>query len=260
METSIDRINQRAYNSGTALRFYDRPAGLFEAEQVILHRLLPEIRGKTLLDIGVGAGRTTPFLLDISSDYIGIDYSPVLVRRAKEKFGLQTIFECDVRDLSRFRNDTLDFALFSYNGLDTIPHDGRLKELHEIRRVLKPNALFVFSAHNRNSKDLNQPFWNALRTQRWTLTLFKRVIWALLLQPRHHRMRHLEIHEKDYAVLNDNGLRYRCLIYFISVSAQITQLRACGFDNIEAFDMRGRSVDDDYEALWVYYVARASKS
>lgn len=253
----MDHINRKAYSSPAAAKFYDRMPTLFDAEQIILKELAQAIRNKKLLDIGIGGGRTTPFLLEISADYTGIDYSPMLVERAKRRFGIETFYECDVREMRGFANSTFDFALFSFNGLDSISHEDRQRALREIYRVLKPDGSFVFSAHNREWKNVGKPLW-AQEDAHWTLRFVKSCIWAFLFQPRHWWLRRFELHEKHYAIINDGGLRYSVLNYYIDLSSQIAQLRECGFNNARAYDMHGRMVTYDRDSPWLYYVARKS--
>src|ERR1700687_1673139 len=56
----MDTLNHTAYEGRFALKTYSDPRGLMPAESAILESLRPRIVGKTLLDIGVGGGRTTP--------------------------------------------------------------------------------------------------------------------------------------------------------------------------------------------------------
>uniref|UniRef100_UPI00146F81A2 class I SAM-dependent methyltransferase n=1 Tax=Kuenenia stuttgartiensis TaxID=174633 RepID=UPI00146F81A2 len=68
----------------------------------------------------------------------------------KEKFANTTFLHHDVRNMKIFEDDTFDFVLFSYNGLDSMGNNNRLKTLKEIHRILKKDGVFVFSSHNRN--------------------------------------------------------------------------------------------------------------
>ncbi len=257
-ESAIDTNNRRAYSSRTALKFYGHQSALFPAERAILEKLRPQIAGKRLLDIGIGAGRTTPYLLEISHTYVGIDYSPRLIECARTKFGIDTLYQCDARDMQLLADGSFDFALFSFNGLDCLSHEGRLKALREIRRVLRTGGLLVFSSHNREWRYTGKPPWSMMRAEQWTRASLKAFIWACALQLRHRRMRRLEVNETEYAILNDIGLRYRCLIYFISIRAQIEQLRQLGFGPVDSYDMEGRRVESDDESPWIYYVTRKS--
>lgn len=256
---AIDLVNRRAYSSRTATKFYDRAPTLFEAERVVFEELAPHITNRKLLDIGIGGGRTTPFLLKISSDYTGIDYSPVLIERARCKFQLEALYVCDVRDMSRFADSTFDFTLFSFNGLDSVSHGDRLKALLEIHRVLKPNGFFAFSTHNREWKNAGKPLWG-WKNRHWTLRFIKGCILALLYQPRHWWRRRFETIEKEYAIINDGGLRYSVLNYYISALCQVAQLHDIGFSDARVYDMEGRIVTNDTQSPWLYYVARKAQT
>jgi SAM-dependent methyltransferase len=56
--------------------------------------------------------------------------------------------EGSAADLSAWATGTMDFVLFSFNGLDCLPVEDRPGCLHEIFRVLRPGGVILFSAHN----------------------------------------------------------------------------------------------------------------
>lgn len=101
-----------------------------------------------MLDIGVGAGRTTHYFAHLTKEYVGIDYSENMIKVCREKFQnypKKISFEvCDARSLKFFEDSYLDFVLFSYNGLDYMNHEDRLRVLREIRRATKEGGTFVF--------------------------------------------------------------------------------------------------------------------
>lgn len=82
----IDRVNKERYERKDILKHYEGEDYLCEPERALFVKLLPSIKDKKLLDIGVGAGRTTRFLLEISRDYTGINYSLGFVELAREKY------------------------------------------------------------------------------------------------------------------------------------------------------------------------------
>lgn len=249
----MDTLNHTAYEGRFALKTYSDPRGLMPAESAILESLRPRIIGKTLLDIGVGGGRTTPFLLEMSRDYTAIDYSEGLVQQVKGKFGLDSVYCCDVRDMSRFPDDRFDFILFSFNGLDCIAHEGRLKALGEIRRVLKRGGVFLFSSHNRAVID--EAHRAAAGGFRYSVaTSLRRKIWKVLLTPRRFRLRRHEMATSEYAIVNDSGLRYSLLLYYISIRSQIDQLKKMEFSVEGMYDMQGDPADHGDRSPWIHYL------
>jgi hypothetical protein len=80
IELPLDQINQRAWTSRDAFREFTREKAWTDAgEQAAFELISRECRGQPLLDIGIGAGRTIPLMMRISSDYIGIDYTASLL-------------------------------------------------------------------------------------------------------------------------------------------------------------------------------------
>jgi ubiquinone/menaquinone biosynthesis C-methylase UbiE len=108
--------------------------------------------GMAILDLGVGGGRTTPYLSRNASRYVGVDYSEEMVRVCKSKFPDLQFEVADASDLSRFADASFDAVVFSFNGLDCLaPDEKRHQCMRECYRVLRKQGVFIFSAHNPRS-------------------------------------------------------------------------------------------------------------
>src|ERR1041385_6007862 len=158
-KTIVDEINKAAYSARDLVEWYGELDFILKPEAVIIERIRTAIEGKKLLDIGIGAGRTTKFLLEVSQDYTGIDYTRGCIDLAQKKYPDANLIHCDARELSIFNDQTFDFVLFSFNAIDYMINDDRIKCLKEIRRVLKPNGFFMFSTHNRDYKYFDKLPW-----------------------------------------------------------------------------------------------------
>ncbi|MFX1305746.1 MAG: class I SAM-dependent methyltransferase [Promethearchaeota archaeon] len=105
--------------------------------------------GETFLDIGCGkAGPGLWIAREINANYVGIDISEVAIELATKRmkeFGLKSKSEFYVMNISSttFPNNYYDAAI-SIDALTYI-HD-KAKGFSEIARILRPNALFVFTA------------------------------------------------------------------------------------------------------------------
>ncbi|HWI66980.1 MAG TPA: class I SAM-dependent methyltransferase [Nitrospiraceae bacterium] len=112
--------------------------------------------GMAILDVGVGGGRTTPYLSAIASRYVGVDYSEEMIRACRSKFPHLRFNVADASDLSQFADASFDSIVFSFNGLDCLaPYENRENCLRECHRVLKAGGVYIFSTHNPRSLFLN---------------------------------------------------------------------------------------------------------
>jgi ubiquinone/menaquinone biosynthesis C-methylase UbiE len=119
--------------------------------------------GMAILDMGVGGGRTTPYLFRKASRYVGVDYSDEMVHLCRDKFPQLEFLVADASDLSKFSDGSFDAIVFSFNGLDYLfPEEQRWKCLRECERVLRTGGVFVFSSHNPRSV-LVRPSWDRER-------------------------------------------------------------------------------------------------
>jgi SAM-dependent methyltransferase len=110
----------------------------------------------SILDLGVGGGRTTPYLSEIASHYVGIDYAEEMIRVCRTKFPNLQFDVTDASDLSGFADASFDAVIFSFNGIDYLaPDEKREVCLRECYRVLKKGGIFIFSTHNPRSLFLN---------------------------------------------------------------------------------------------------------
>jgi SAM-dependent methyltransferase len=256
--------NREVYEAADVARFYAGAVegmGLLEEERTILVRFGPLWPGKSLLDLGVGGGRTTPHFLSFCGRYVGIDYAEPMVRLCRERFpGVD--FRCrDARDLGEFGDGEFDVAWFSFNGIDYVSFEDRRRVLAEVRRVLRPGGAFVFSSHNLaaapSPPGLRPPLVfdpNPFRLARRNLSLI-RYHFAEVLNYR--RNKRFEANGLGYAVRVDAAHQYRLLTCYVSPRWQVEQLEAGGFRDVTLFGRNGSFPDRHAATIdpWVYYVA-----
>jgi SAM-dependent methyltransferase len=238
--------------------YYATTSELAPGERALFERFRGDIAGKSVLDIGIGTGRTTPYLMARAAEYIGVDYSPEMIDKAKQLHPGANLFECDARDLSRFGADHFDCVVFSFNGIDSVSDADRHVVLKQVLAALRVGGLFLFSSHNLASARVsayslkNLPFSaNPIRFVRSCRYYLKGVL-------NHLRARPHEVHTPDYALLTERATHYRYLNYHVSKALQVEQLESAGFSGVELFDEEGQptGVQRDDRDRWIHYIAR----
>ncbi|HVI07441.1 MAG TPA: class I SAM-dependent methyltransferase [Candidatus Binatia bacterium] len=156
--------NLAVYDSAAVARHYAGLNYLTACEQKLFAAYLKP--GSAILDLGVGGGRTTPYLSGIAARYVGLDYAAEMISICRSKFPALEFAVGDAADLSRFESGTFGAAVMAFNGMDyVIPDDRRLRALREIARVLKPEGVLIFSSHNPRSIFI-RPSWDSQRVRR----------------------------------------------------------------------------------------------
>ncbi|MBN8692177.1 MAG: class I SAM-dependent methyltransferase [Bacteroidetes bacterium] len=250
--------NLETYNSTHVVHWYDGFSGLMPVEKSIFERHFKSDKCGNLLDIGIGAGRTTAHLLNYCKQYVGIDYSENLIQKAKLKF-----VELDLRcmnavDLGTFSEGSFDFVNFSFNGIDYASLDDRAKILSEINRVLKPGGVFFFSTHNKNAHNFNLSPWLNSKNSAWIN--LKTFLKLLPYMRRHFKKRKFEIYEKEYAVINNCAHNYGLMTFHSTPEFVKKQLDKQGFDGVEFYNLAGERTDDSSTDEWLFVVCKKTIS
>lgn len=234
MPSQPSRANIETFSSPSAVEQYtDRATGeLFVQEEKAVKRYFGG--SGRVLDLGCGSGRVTHNLSAMGYDVVGLDPSGAMLDVATDTHP-ELAFALGEGTALPFRDGAFDYALFAYHGLDYVhPETSRRSALREIRRVLEPGGLFVFSSHNT---------WNALASLPFE--------GASAVQPLLERERVLDPGDRYAPVEVAVG---ETLVYFSSPAKQRRQLRRCGFELLDVVGKRDSPLR--YLEYAPHYVAR----
>lgn len=172
--------NLEAYTNAQTVDYYSRLAGLQPCEQYVFSKYVPP--AIDVLDLGVGGGRTTPYLSSDNRRYVGVDYSSAMINICRKTFPGLPFHTLDAADLSYFDSGHFDAVVFSFNGIDYLyPDDQRMRCLLGVNRLLKSNGIFIFSVHNAkivavrphlHAVDMLRKAWRLLQSITKTILLF----------------------------------------------------------------------------------------
>ncbi len=156
-----EAANLEAYRNPAVVSHYASLQYLTAGERLLFDTYLKP--GLAILDLGVGGGRTTPYLAGPASRYVGVDYSEEMIRLCREKFPQLEFQVADAADLSAFSSQSFDAIVFSFNGLDyVLPAERRQRCLRECERLLKGGGVLIFSSHNPRAV-MVRPGWDRQR-------------------------------------------------------------------------------------------------
>lgn len=237
---SHDAVNTSVYHNPRVYALYSGRHSLTPDELVVSLRFHHYWLGRNVLDIGVGAGRTTAQLAPFCRHYQGIDYSPVMVNALRRRKPQIQIDLADMRDLSNFADASFDFIFAPNNVLDAVAHQGRIETLSECHRLLRPAGLLAASSHNLDWIEAGKPpraEWSSKPIEQLRLLFALTRCWRnyLRLKPRCGL-------RTGYAIWTDSGHDHGLLHYYISEPAQRAQFLDLGFELLASFDHTGAEV------------------
>jgi SAM-dependent methyltransferase len=254
-------INRSVYQrQETVLEYIEMPKSLFLGEREVIDRIKDEISGTPILDIGVGAGRTTPAMLELNVDYLGIDFSETMIAASRARFPGVRFLQCDARSMEGLGDNRYGFIWYSFNGLDCVNHEERQRIISQVFGMLKPGGLLFFSSHNLAARR-QKPWQLRLYQWRWkSAAPVKNLILILRGTMNYLRYRPLQFEGEHHAVWTDSGHEFGCLHYYVDPEDQVRRLKGIGFIDIETMGWSGQPFPPSHQnvrqAAHVYYLAR----
>ena len=260
--------NKDVWESEDIVNVYSKAFYLWGPEETVLNDLRSKLPKMKMLDIGVGAGRTTHYFAHLTKEYVGIDYSEAMIKSCRERFQKypkRIRFEVAyAKALKSFEDSYFDFVLFSFNGIDYMNHEDRLRALREIRRVTKNGGYFCFSTHNLNSAWKLCTFQSSINPRQllkesrrlFLMRLFNKNAWKILRK---------RAEKQQYMTLNNGVHGFRLRTYYITPSEQIKQLTDSEFTGIKIYglldgrEIKNPSVLQNTMEAWLYYLCNARK-
>lgn len=126
-------------------------------------RLLGNVRGKKILDLGCGPGRYAKILTENGAKVIGIDNSENSLKIARKEAPKAEFILGDIEELP-FKSEEFDIVLSPL----VIGHFKNWNKIFkEVRRVLKKGGIFIFSIHN--------PIREVMEKEKWMFRKFRKV-------------------------------------------------------------------------------------
>jgi ubiquinone/menaquinone biosynthesis C-methylase UbiE len=261
----IAELNLELFGDIHIVDEYASKTGLVFGEPTVFRDLGPLMKGKSILDIGVGAGRTTTYLLECQpSRYVGVDFADNMVEKCRRRFPGVDFRSADARSLTDFSADEFDFVMFSWSGIDCVSHEDRLRVLSEVRRILVPGGVFVFSS--ANARRISGPPWSreamADLDLKWSVRGVARAARDFTRGVKNYLLhRREQVFTKDYVINLDAAHSFRLLRYNIAPDKQAAQLQASGFGRVRSIDKQGSYRDFNDESLVdtpIYYICEKS--
>lgn len=259
-------VNERLWRRNNVARYANR--NLRPVEVILLARYRDALAGR-VLELGCGAGRVLGYLGALGGEVHGIDISPEMVDYCRQRYPRTIVHVGSLIDITATVQGPFDAVLVPDNTLDVVEPDQRRRTLEEIRGLLQPEGVLIFSSHNLAYADaagggtkptvaspvtrmarrlaLSSPVQIAAGTVRSVRGLRNR-----------RRLAALERRAEDHAILNDAEGDYGALHYYVRRDDQERQLHEAGLVLVECLDAEGEAVPagSDGDSPWLHYVAR----
>lgn len=237
-------------------------------EQAGILLVADEVRNAAILDLGVGAGRTTSLMRLLTADYVGVDWSSEMVEACRERYPGLDFRQGDACHLTDFADRSFKLVFFSYNGIDYNNHEDRQRVLTGVHRVLLPGGIFAYSTVSKNGSMYGKPPWNVSSGRSPRAQVRAAVSFVLKLPRRLSEYPRLYANwwterkraedHGDWATSPVAHADFR-LMHFTTVDAERRALAGSGFVPAEFLTSEGSPLAEDTGTTasdWFFVVAR----
>lgn len=240
---------------------------LTPAEVQIFIRYHEQLSGR-VLDVGCGAGRVLAYLVMIGADAYGIDLAEAMVEYCRRTIPEANVRQGDVQAIGDDPDAPFDVVIAPDSLIDVFDDPERRKVIADVRHVLAPGGLFIFSTHDLAWLDANSgpKEWEQTSTagtarkflDRSLAEMFRAVRNRREIARNRARLGPLQQRHETYAIVNDFPHNYSLLHHYIRRDDQERQLNELGYELVECLAASGRVVgpgemgDSDSS----YYIAR----
>jgi len=243
--------NVSEWAQGKHVSHYDNNI-LSPVEVKVLVDYRDQLKGK-VLDLGCGAGRVLSYLVMLGADAYGVDLAPKMVERCRSVVPEASVCVGDVSALKGTVDGQFDVVSAFDNLIDIFDDSHRRKVLADIRELVRPGGLFIFSTHDLGWADRNPGprSWEERFTlgklarklfEKTTADAVRSIKRRAVVAANKKRLGPLQQRNHDHAIINDFSHDYSLLHYYIRRDDQERQLESIGFEMLACLDARGRDV------------------
>ncbi len=250
------RVNEEMWTHADLVDHYSART-LRPPEVMLLVRYREALSGR-VLELGCGGGRLSGYLLELASEFHGLDISRAMVSHCQSAYPGGVFEQGDLRELSHYGAGGFDVVFAPFNVLDVLDDAERRRVLGEIRRILTNDGLMMMSTHNHaHAPHIPNPM-QQLRSQH-PLRAARELRYMPRRRRNWRRALALQSFADDHAILVDEAHDYTILHYYVGRDAQERQLLELGFELLECLDLDGQPVGTSEQASShpeLHYVAR----
>lgn len=227
--------------------------GLTPPEQWMLAAVPSDFR-ESILDIGIGAGRTTGPLSQAFKKYVGVDIAEPSLEVARKRFPELDLRSEDARYLP-YENE-FSCIFFSFNGIDVVNFNDRMRIFRAVWKALRPGGYFIFSSHSLVHENVNR--W-ATQFAIYELKSGSELL-PVSMRKCFNRARLFwsgKIDQKaGIGVLNDPALDFGILNTYVDPDSETVRLKDSGFETLARVGERKSAPGFDEKDAWIYFLTR----
>lgn len=140
-------MNIKSWNKASRDYFSDIVASPFNknVKNLLIKELrnIPNSKNKTLIDLGCGIGNLIPYTKNRFKTITEVDYSPEMIKKAKEDYGKYKNINFLVRDIKNLHNLNKFDVVVSVNSILDPSFKNLTKIFSEINKITKQGGLFL---------------------------------------------------------------------------------------------------------------------